>query len=73
VRAGAKECAKEVVEFVENLGRGALDAFWHSCKLYSSLISTHHLKAILRVTGELRYSLILPYAAVIDLRERGGV
>jgi len=30
VRAGAKECAKEVVEFVENLGRGALDAFWHS-------------------------------------------
>ena len=33
VRVGAKECAKEVVEFVENLGRGALDAFWHSCKL----------------------------------------
>lgn len=32
VRAGAKECAKEVVEFVENLGRGALDAFWHSCR-----------------------------------------
>lgn len=32
VRAGAKECAKEVVEFVENLSRGALDAFWHSCK-----------------------------------------
>jgi hypothetical protein len=32
VRAGAKECAKEVVEFVENLGRGTLDAFWHSCK-----------------------------------------
>jgi hypothetical protein len=31
VRAGAKECAKEVVEFVEGLGRGALDAFWHSC------------------------------------------
>jgi hypothetical protein len=31
VRVGAKECAKEVVEFVENLGRGALDAFWHSC------------------------------------------
>lgn len=34
VRAGAKECAKEVVEFVENLGRGALDAFWHSCKFW---------------------------------------
>jgi len=33
VRAGAKECAKEVVEFVENLRRGALDAFWHSCKI----------------------------------------
>jgi len=32
VRSGAKGCAKEVVEFVENLGRGALDAFWHSCK-----------------------------------------
>jgi hypothetical protein len=31
VRAGAKECAKEVVEFVENLEKGALDAFWHSC------------------------------------------
>jgi hypothetical protein len=31
VRKGAKECAREVVEFVENLGRGALDAFWHSC------------------------------------------
>ena len=35
VRAGAKECAKEVVEFVENLGRGALDAFWHSCKQHT--------------------------------------
>jgi hypothetical protein len=32
VRAGAKGCAKDVVEFVENLGRGALDAFWHSCE-----------------------------------------
>jgi hypothetical protein len=31
VRAGALECAKEVVEFAEGLGRGALDAFWHSC------------------------------------------
>ena len=38
VRAGAKGCAKEVVEFVENLGRGALDAFWHSCKSPSSYI-----------------------------------
>jgi hypothetical protein len=39
VRAGAKECAKEVVEFVENLGRGALDAFWHSCECPLSHIS----------------------------------
>ena len=39
VRHGAKECAKEVVEFVENLGHGALDAFWHSCKLQASLSS----------------------------------
>lgn len=31
VKVGAKECAKEVVEFVENLRQGALDAFWHSC------------------------------------------
>ncbi|CAG8979968.1 hypothetical protein HYALB_00010736 [Hymenoscyphus albidus] len=30
VRQGAKQCAKDVVEFVEHLGRGALDAFWHS-------------------------------------------
>jgi hypothetical protein len=36
VRAGAKECAKEAVEFVEILGRGALDAFWHSCMSYPS-------------------------------------
>lgn len=36
VRAGAKACAKEVVEFVENLPRGASDAFWHSCKLLFS-------------------------------------
>jgi hypothetical protein len=36
IRGGATECAKEAVEFVENLGRGALDAFWHSCKPPSS-------------------------------------
>lgn len=40
VRAGAKECAKEVVEFVENLGRGSLDAFWHSCKHLYYFIQT---------------------------------
>jgi hypothetical protein len=38
VRAGAKECAKEVVEFVENLGRGALDAFWHSCLYFHKFL-----------------------------------
>jgi hypothetical protein len=32
IRQGAKEIAREVVEFVENLRQGALDAFWHSCK-----------------------------------------
>jgi hypothetical protein len=34
VLAGAKECSKEVVEFVEELSRGdpgVWDAFWHSC------------------------------------------
>jgi hypothetical protein len=43
VRAGAKECAKEVVEFIENLGRGALDAFWHSCisPVHSSELKMH--------------------------------
>ena len=42
IRAGAKECAKEVVEFVENLGRGALDAFWHSCKQICSCYTFQH-------------------------------
>jgi len=42
VRAGAKECAKEVVEFVENLGRGALDAFWHSCSYYTPRIPSRY-------------------------------
>jgi hypothetical protein len=31
VRASAKKCAKELVDFVEQLGRDAPDAFWHSC------------------------------------------
>lgn len=31
VRAGARACCIEVVEFVENLKRGVGDAFWHSC------------------------------------------
>jgi hypothetical protein len=42
VRAGAKECAKEVVEFAENLGRGALDAFWHSCSYYTPRIPSRY-------------------------------
>ena len=41
VRVGAKECAKEVVEFVENLGRGALDAFWHSCRSIHDRFPSH--------------------------------
>jgi len=41
VRAGAKGCAEEAVEFVENLERGAMDAFWHSCKL--RLAPIHHV------------------------------
>jgi hypothetical protein len=34
ILAGAKECSKEAVEFVEELTRGDVgvwDAFWHSC------------------------------------------
>jgi hypothetical protein len=42
VRAGARECAKEVVEFVENLEKGALDAFWHSCKYTRILLFVSH-------------------------------
>lgn len=30
VRTSARDCAKQVVEFVEGLGRGAMEAFWHS-------------------------------------------
>lgn len=61
VRAGAKECAKEVVEFVENLGRGALDAFWHSCTQpypypHGTKLTTH------RVTSQLCHRLFLPHA-----------
>lgn len=32
VRAGAMDCAREAVDFVEGLGRGGMDVFWHSCK-----------------------------------------
>ncbi|KAE8449259.1 hypothetical protein EG329_008426 [Mollisiaceae sp. DMI_Dod_QoI] len=51
VRAGAKECAKEVVEFVENLGRGALDAFWHSWSRANFAIASSFLMQLL-VTSE---------------------
>ncbi|PQE20668.1 hypothetical protein CJF30_00001996 [Rutstroemia sp. NJR-2017a BBW] len=51
VRAGAKECAKEVVEFVENLGRGTLDAFWHSWSRANFSIASSFLMQIL-VTSE---------------------
>ncbi|KAA8573606.1 hypothetical protein EYC84_005189 [Monilinia fructicola] len=53
VRAGAKECAKEVVEFVENLGRGALDAFWHSWSRANFAIASSFLMQLL-VTSEKR-------------------
>lgn len=32
VRQGAMECAREAVDFVEMLGRPAMEVFWHSCK-----------------------------------------
>ncbi|PMD56474.1 uncharacterized protein K444DRAFT_616307 [Hyaloscypha bicolor E] len=51
VRAGAKECAKEVVEFAENLGRGALDAFWHSWSRANFAIASSFLMQLL-VTSE---------------------
>lgn len=35
VRAGAKACCVEVVQYVEQVQRGAWDAFWHSCKSLS--------------------------------------
>jgi hypothetical protein len=31
VRAGAKACCVEVVQFLEHVKRGVWDAFWHSC------------------------------------------
>ncbi|KAB8303775.1 hypothetical protein EYC80_005153 [Monilinia laxa] len=51
VRAGAKECAREVVEFVENLGRGSLDAFWHSWSRANFAIASSFLMQLL-VTSE---------------------
>lgn len=33
-KEGARACAREVVEFVEGLGRGALEGFWHSCEYW---------------------------------------
>jgi len=51
VRAGAKECAKEVVEFLENLGKGALDAFWHSWSRANFAIASSFLMQLL-VTSE---------------------
>jgi hypothetical protein len=81
VRDGAKQCAKEVVEFVENLGRGALDAFWHSCLSSSSFFfpssslcfccyPPNLVLTTNRVESELRNSIIIPYAATSNKRER---
>jgi hypothetical protein len=45
VLAGAKECAKEAVEFAEDLrnrgSAGVWDAFWHSCKCMTSITHFH--------------------------------
>jgi hypothetical protein len=68
VRAGAKECAKEVVEFVENLGRGALDAFWHSC-LFPKPLFTLIILTKPRVEGEFRNSIFIPHAVISNVRE----
>ncbi|QSZ34110.1 hypothetical protein DSL72_005698 [Monilinia vaccinii-corymbosi] len=51
VRAGSKECAREVVEFAEKLGRGALDAFWHSWSRANFAIASSFLIQLL-VTSE---------------------
>jgi hypothetical protein len=72
VRAGAKECAKEVVEFVENLGRGALDAFWHSCKEIV-LLSPDNKLTHLRVASKLRHCLFLSHATPCHVRKRRRV
>jgi len=78
VRAGAKECAKEVVEFVENMGRGALDAFWHSCALFTLLpyleiqmsnVIKHQTNRN-RVPCQFCNCVFLPHAAPRNLRKR---
>jgi hypothetical protein len=74
VRKGAKECAREVVEFVENLGRGALDAFWHSCNSptpFPKLDNTD--EECCRVTSELCNRLFIPNATSCHVRERSRV
>ncbi|RDL38517.1 Zn2 DNA-binding protein [Venustampulla echinocandica] len=47
VRSWARECANEVVEFVENLGRGALDSFWHSWSRANFAIASSFLMQLL--------------------------
>ena len=42
VRQGAMDCAKEAVDFVEMLGRPAMDAFWHSCRFPCTSDSVAH-------------------------------
>jgi hypothetical protein len=70
VRAGAKECAKEVVEFVENLGRGALDAFWHSCKYPFRKLCITAVLTKYRVTSKLRHRIFILNAALPNFRVR---
>jgi len=74
VRKGAKECAREVVEFVENLGRGALDAFWHSCNSptpFPKLDNTD--EECCRVASKFCNRLFIPNATSCHVRERGRV
>jgi hypothetical protein len=74
VRKGAKECAREVVEFVENLGRGALDAFWHSCNSptpFPTLDNTD--EECCRVASKLCNRLFIPNATSCHVRERSRV
>ncbi|KAI9742412.1 MAG: hypothetical protein M1818_003945 [Claussenomyces sp. TS43310] len=47
VRTGARECAKEVVDFVEQLPRVHLDAFWHSWSRSNFAIASSFLMQLL--------------------------
>jgi hypothetical protein len=58
VRAGAKACCVEVVQFLEQVKRGVWDAFWHSCNSPTAILCLYVL-TLCRVTGWLRYCIVL--------------